>query len=55
VLDPSLRTQLDSASLAEAQERGRARTAAEALAVYGVVSPRAHGAGTEAGESVHAG
>jgi predicted ATPase/DNA-binding winged helix-turn-helix (wHTH) protein len=55
VLDSSLRTQLDSASLAEAQERGRARTAAEALAVYGVVSPRAQGAGTEAGESVHAG
>jgi non-specific serine/threonine protein kinase len=36
VLDPSLRRQLDAGVIADAMRRGRARTAAGALAAYGV-------------------
>jgi predicted ATPase/DNA-binding winged helix-turn-helix (wHTH) protein len=36
VLDPSLRRQLDAGVMADAMRRGRARSAAEALAAYGI-------------------
>jgi predicted ATPase/DNA-binding winged helix-turn-helix (wHTH) protein len=43
VLDPSLRLDLDAGAIADAMKRGRARTAAAALAAYDVVSSRARG------------
>ncbi len=39
VLDRPLRQQLDAAPMTEAMARGRARTAAEALAEYGITRP----------------
>ena len=39
VLDPLLRQQLDAATLRRALERGRARTATEALAEHGIQRP----------------
>jgi hypothetical protein len=39
VLDPLLRQQLDTDAITEAMLRGRARTAAAALAEYGIMRP----------------
>ena len=39
VLDRTLRQQLDIGPMTDAMERGRARTAAEALAEYGITRP----------------